>query len=73
MLQHVKIMKVFVTTKNGNKLCLVFGHHMSANNNDLRNVIVDNSRVDKKRVAPKELIDIKKGFFKVPPNAGGIV
>ena len=46
---------------------------MSSNNDYLRNVIVDNSRVDKKRVPPKDLIDIKKGFFKVPPKAGGIV
>ena len=51
---------------------LYFGHHMSANDNYLRNVIVDNSRVDKKRVAPNKLIDIKKGLFKVPPKAAGI-
>ena len=38
-----------------------------------RNIIVDNSRVgvDNARVGPEELIDIKKGFFKVPKKAAG--
>ena len=33
--------------------------------------MVDNSRIDKKRTPPKDLIDIKKGIFTVPEKAGG--
>ena len=33
--------------------------------------MVDNSRIDKKRTPPKDLIDIKKGIFTVPKKAGG--
>ena len=36
-----------------------------------RNIMVDNSRIAGKRTAPKKLIDIKKGFFKVPEEAAG--
>ena len=39
--------------------------------NLLRNIMVDNSRIDKKRTPPKDLIDIKKGIFTVPNKAGG--
>ena len=39
--------------------------------NLLRNIMVDNSRIDKKRTPPKDLIDIKKGIFTVPKKAGG--
>ena len=33
--------------------------------------MVDNSRIAGKRTAPEKLIDIKKGFFKVPDEAAG--
>ena len=42
-----------------------------------RNIIVDNSRVDKgpqkrgEREGPEKLIDINNGIFKVPEKAGG--
>ena len=36
-----------------------------------RNIMVDNSRIAGKRTAPKDLIDIRKGFFKVPEKAAG--
>ena len=39
--------------------------------NLFRNIMVDNSRIDKKRTPPKDLIDIKKGIFTVPKKAGG--
>jgi hypothetical protein len=36
-----------------------------------RDTLVDNSRVEGKRVAPKELIDLKEGIFEVPEKADG--
>ena len=36
-----------------------------------RDIMVDNSRIAGDRTAPEDLIDIKKGFFKVPEKAAG--
>ena len=36
-----------------------------------RDIMEDNSRIAGNRKAPKDLIDIKKGFFKVPEKAAG--